>query len=575
MLFRTLLFLFTFTVNTSMGLMAQSNFVEAPSGIRNDSRIAQLTDHSIWWKEVVFYQIYMPSFQDSDGDGYSDFKGMTERLDYLQSLGIKGIWLTPFLKSPKVDNGYDVADYYNIDPVYGYMHDFREFIEEAHKRGIKVIMDMVVNHTSTDCKWFRESGKSRNNPYRDYYIWQDKPNNWESFFGGSAWELDTLTNQYYYHKFDVRMADLNWSNPLVVEEIQNVLRFWLDLGVDGFRMDVINFLFTDYNFLDNPVEHGKQLHINDIDQQGVKNAMRTIKATLNEYDDRFIVGEIGSDKLDVLKEYQSPDMMDVVFNFNFGSIPGFSHQRIFGELRNMEKQMPGYPTLFFGSHDMPRPMNRLASADPEKAASLAALILTSKGVPFIYYGEEIGMQNIIARSYEEIADIQGRTQYTLALKAGKSEAEALVIGNDNNRDKSRSPMQWDSSENAGFTTGKPWIKVHEQYKTINVKESETQKHSLLQTYKELINLRNKEKALQHGTYRKLGNKNGLIYYTRSYHGENLSVLINFGELTSIRLPRGGKILAEGFSESSSINHTMSRVRKKIQLKTNSYLIYKH
>lgn len=558
-----------------MLLTAQSNVGGWPAEASKNFKKTQLTGQLIWWKEVVFYQIYMPSFQDSDGDGYSDFKGMTERLDYLQSLGIKGLWLTPFLKSPKVDNGYDVADYYNIDPVYGNMLDLREFIEEAHKRGIKVIMDMVVNHTSTDCEWFRESRKSRNNQYRDYYIWQDKPNNWESFFGGSAWELDTLTNQYYYHKFDVRMADLNWSNPLVVEEIQNVLRFWLDLGVDGFRMDVINFLFTDYNFLDNPMEQGKQLHINDIDQQGVKNAMRTIKATLNEYDDRFIVGEIGSDKMAVLKEYQAPDMMDVVFNFNFGSIPDFSHQKIFRELRSMESQMSGYPTLFFGSHDMPRSMNRLAEGDSTRAAALAALILTAKGVPFIYYGEEIGMQNIIAHSYEEIADIQGRTQYNLALKAGKSEVEALVTGNDNNRDKSRSPMQWDNSENAGFTTGKPWIKVHEQYKTINVKESETQKHSLLQTYKELINLRNKEKALQYGTYMKLGNKNGLIYYTRSYHGENLSVLMNFGELTSIRLPRGGEILAEGFSESSSINHKMTRVKKKIQLKTNSYLIYKH
>ena len=275
----------------------------------------------VWWKETVFYQIYMPSFQDSDGNGISDFAGMTSRLDYLQPLGIKGIWLTPFLKSPKVDNGYDVADYYEIDSVYGNLADFRNFLDEAHRRGIKVIIDMVVNHTSTDSRWFQESRKSLDNPFRDYYIWRDQPNNWESFFGGKAWEYDSVTEQYYYHKFDVRMADLNWSNPRVVEEIQNVLRYWLELGVDGFRMDVINFLTTDGILSDNPMKDGNQQHIYDIDQPGVKEAMRIIKATIDDYDNRFVVGEIGSDKLELLRQYQSPDLMDVVFNFNFGSIP--------------------------------------------------------------------------------------------------------------------------------------------------------------------------------------------------------------------------------------------------------------
>ncbi len=574
MLFRTLLFLFAFTGYHSLSLVAQSNVGDLSAETWKKQKGTQVAGRSIWWNEVVFYQIYMPSYQDSDGDGYSDFKGMKNRLEYIESLGIKGLWLTPFLKSPKVDNGYDVADYYNIDPVYGNMQDFKDFIEEAHERGIKVIMDMVVNHTSTDCKWFMESCKSRNNPYRDYYIWQDKPNNWESFFGGSAWELDTMTDQYYYHKFDVRMADLNWSNPKVVEEIQNVLRFWLELGVDGFRMDVINFLTTNNTFQDNPEQDGKQRHIYDIDQPGVKNAMRIIKATLNEYDDRFIVGEIGSDKLEVLKEYQAPDMMDVVFNFNFGSLPGFSHQKIFGELKSMENQMPGYPTLFFGSHDMPRSMNRLAEGDSTRAAALAALILTAKGVPFIYYGEEIGMQNINANSFEEIVDIQGRTHYNLALKAGKTRKEALTIGNNNNRDKSRSPMQWDSGKNAGFTTGKPWIKVHEQYKTVNVKEAEIQKHSLLHSYKNLIGLRNNEIALQYGKYKKLRNKNGLIYFTRSYRGENITVLINFGGLTSIQIPKRAEIILEGYSENSLFNNRISHDKKKIQLKTNGYLIYK-
>jgi glycosidase len=384
-----------------------------------------------WWKESVFYQIYMPSYADSNGDGYGDFKGMTQKLDYLQGIGVKGIWLTPFLTSPKVDNGYDIANYYEIDPTYGTKADFDVFLKEAHKKGIKVIMDMVLNHTSTDCKWFQESKKALDNPYRDYYMWKDKPNNWESFFGGTAWQKDTLTNQYYYHKFDKRMADLNWSNPKVVDEVEKVLRFWLDSGVDGFRLDVINFLTTDGITTDNPMKDGVQEHLNDINQTGVSVAMKKIKSVVNEYGNRFVVGEIGSDKIEVLKQYQSPDLFDK-----------FLAKRIFDELQSMEKNMSNYPTLFFGSHDMPRMIDRLADGNPDKAVALAALTLTAKGVPFIYYGEEIGMHNITAQSMKEMIDIQGKTHYQLALDKGKNPDEALLEGNKHNRDKSRSPMQW-------------------------------------------------------------------------------------------------------------------------------------
>ncbi len=500
------------------------------------------TEKQQWWKESVFYEIYMPSYQDSDGNGYSDFKGMTTRLDYLQSLGIKGIWLTPFLKSPKVDNGYDVADYYVIDPVYGAPEDFKTFLNKAHQKGIKVIMDMVVNHTSTESKWFQESRKSKDNPYRDYYIWKDEPNNWESFFGGKAWEKDTITNQYYYHKFDVRMADLNLSNPKVVEEIQNALRYWLNLGVDGFRLDVIDFLTTDGITKDNPVKDGKQEHIYDIGQPGIKNAMRIIKSTVNEYPDRFVVGEIGSDKLDVISQYQAPDLMDVVFNFNFGSIPEFSAEHIFSELQRMDTSMKGYPTLFFGSHDMPRLMDRLAGGNPAKATALAALMLTARGVPFIYYGEEIGMQNIEAKSIDEMKDIQGKTHYQLALQAGKTQEEAVIEGNKNNRDKSRSPMQWDETLNAGFSTGKPWIKVQENYKTTNVESSSQSGTSILNTYKALLALRNSEKALQYGTYDRLELNYGRILFTRSFNGEKINVLVNFGSEIKFKLPEGAKLL---------------------------------
>lgn len=498
----------------------------------------------------------MPSYADSNGDGYGDFKGLTGRLGYLQELGVKGLWLTPFLKSPKVDNGYDVADYYAIDPTYGTMDDFKAFLDNAHSKGIKVVMDMVLNHTSTESQWFKEARKSKDNPYRDYYIWKDKPNNWESFFGGTAWEPDTATNQYYYHKFDVRMADLNWGNPKVVAEVQKMLRFWLDKGVDGFRLDVINFLTTDGITQDNPVKDGSQQHINDIDQNGVKAAMKVIKSTVSEYDNRFIVGEIGSDKIEVLKQYQSPDLLDVVFNFNFGSIPSFSASRIFDELKSMETHMQSYPTLFFGSHDMPRMIDRLADGDERKAEALAAIMLTAKGVPFIYYGEEIGMHNIYAGSAGEIIDIQGKTYYKQALSQGKSETEALAQANEHNRDKSRSPMQWNASAYGGFSCCRSWIKPGD-YKTINVALAKAKPNSLLLKYKHLISLHNAEPALQYGSYKTLEYAERMISYSRIWKNEVITTFINFGTTTSVKLPPGAKILAG-----------------TTNLTTNHYLIYK-
>lgn len=497
---------------------------------------------NLWWKESVFYEIYMPSYADSNGDGYGDFKGMAQKLDYLQMLGVKGIWLTPFLQSPKVDNGYDVSSYYDIDSTYGSMEDFKKYLQESHRRGIRVIMDLVLNHTSTDCKWFVESRKAIDNPYRDYYIWTDKPNNWESFFGGKAWQLDSVTKQYYYHKFDVRMADLNWSNPKVVEEMQNVLRFWLDQGVDGFRLDVINFLTTDAITIDNPIVNGEQQHIYDIDQPGVEDAMKKIKSVVNEYKDRFIVGEIGSDKIEVLKKYQSSDMMDVVFNFNFGSIPKFECQRIFDELQKMENSMPDYPTLFFGSHDMPRMMDRLADGSQDRAKALAAIMLTAKGVPFIYYGEEIGMHNITAGRIEEMMDIQGRNHYQLALSDGKSQEDALVEGNNHNRDKSRSPMQWHAGDFAGFSTNGTWIKINPDYKEVSVQDLSLKGNSILNLYKELIGLRNREKVLQYGDYDSLECVEARISFTRSFEGKRISVIINFGMEYRVLLPEGSKIL---------------------------------
>lgn len=496
-----------------------------------------------WWKETVFYEIYMPSFKDSNGDGYSDFNGLTSKLDYIETLGVKGIWLTPFFKSPKVDNGYDISDYLLVDETYGNLNDFKAFIAEAHKRDIKVIIDVVVNHTSTEHQWFKESRKSIDNKYREYYIWKDVPNNWESFFGGKAWQYDSLTSQYYYHKFAIEMADLNWQNPLVIEEVQNILRFWLDIGVDGFRLDVINFLTTDGITQDNPIdENGKQKHIYDLDQDGVKQAMKRINETVNEYDNRFIVGEIGSDKVEILKKYQGKELLDVVFNFNFGSIAEFSAQRLFDELESMETNMSNYPTLFFGSHDMPRLFSRLANNNSKRAYALAVVMITAKGVPFIYFGEEIGMKNHIANSFNEIHDIQGITNYQLAIKEGKTTEDALLIGNKHNRDKSRSPMQWNSDTLAGFSSVKSWIPLNPDYKTLNVDIQEKASNSMLSNYKELIALRNSEAILQYGEYEKLSIQDDCIHFIRTYGDSKINVLINFGEPLVFDLPENAKLL---------------------------------
>lgn len=338
------------------------------------------------------------------------------------------------------------------------------------------------------------------------------------------------------------MADLNWSNPKVITAVQNILRFWLDAGVDGFRLDVINFLNTDGITADNPIKDGKQIHQNDIDQSGVKTAMKIIKSTVNEYENRFIVGEIGSDKIEVLKQYQSEELLDVVFNFNFGSIPSFSSDKIFEELQSMESNMSNYPTLFFGSHDMPRMIDRLAHGDVKRAEALAALTLTAKGIPFIYYGEEIGMQNIIAEKFDEIKDVQGKTQYELAVKNGLKVDNALKLANDNNRDKSRSPMQWNDQKFAGFSNKKPWIKVNENYRINNVESLNAVKNSIIKNYSKLISIRNNEKSLQYGTYKYLKHADGEISFERKYKNENITVIVNFGSVKDVSIPANASIL---------------------------------
>ncbi len=462
----------------------------------------------MWWQEKVFYELYVPSFSDGNGDGIGDFKGIISKLDYLKELGVGAIWLTPFYSSPKVDNGYDISDYKNVDSDYGTMEEFEFFMAEAKKRNIKVIADLVLNHVSDKHFWFQEAKKSKDNPYRNYFFWEKEiPNNWESFFSGSAWELDKNTNEYYYHKFAPEQVDLNWTNPKVKEELFDVMKFWLDKGLDGFRLDVINFLTCKGIGKDNPKnEKGEQDHKFDINQDGILEIISELSTYVKSFGDKFLVGEIGSDKIEILKKYSGDKLLDVVFNFNLGSKEKFDTKEFYNEIISMEKDLKSLPTLFFSSHDMSRHISRFGEKekDIERAKAVATLFLTGYGVPFIYYGDEFGMTDRIVNSVEEMKDIQGITNYKSSIEKGLSHEEALKKANEKNRDKSRAIGEWDK---------------------ISVEENNPE--SLLNYYKYLIKLRNNNKILQYGKYKKIEHKDETIIFVREYKNKEVEVCIDF------------------------------------------------
>lgn len=472
----------------------------------------------------------MPSFMDGNGDGVGDFQGLTSRLDYLKDLGIKGIWLTPFYPSPKIDNGYDISDYYAIDADYGSMADFEKFIEAAHARGIRVIVDLVLNHTSSEHTWFQESRSSKDNPKRDWYIWKDEPNNWESFFGGTAWEFDEKTGQYYYHAFAKEQVDLNWANPEVKKEMFKVMAFWIDKGVDGFRLDVINFLKVTDQFTDNPFDEkkGEQVHQYDMDQEGIIEVISEIADFVHQFPGKFLVGEVGSEEIDVLKRYSGTGKLDVVFNFNIGSIAKFDIQKIYNAISETEEAYTPdqIATLFFSSHDMSRYISRFGS-DERIARLIATLMLTARGVPFIYFGDEIGMNDWVAEDISKMMDIQGVNAYKIAVEKGASHDEAFAKALEKTRDNSRTPMQWDSGVFAGFSNKSSWITIPEGAKDNNVDNQINNPYSMLNFHKRLIHLRNEFRALQVGGYEHLSFEEDIFAYVRSYSSERICVLLNF------------------------------------------------
>jgi trehalose-6-phosphate hydrolase len=483
-----------------------------------------------WWKRSTFYQIYMPSFKDGNGDGMGDFSGITSKLDYLKDLGIDGLWLTPFYPSPKVDNGYDISDYESIDQAYGTMEDFETFIEEAHRRKIRVIADLVLNHTSSEHQWFKESRSRKDHPKRDWYIWRDQPNNWESFFGGSAWEYDELTGQYYYHAFAKEQVDLNWANPDVKKAMFDVMKFWLEKGVDGFRLDVINFLKVQDRFQDNPFDEEKQeqVHLYDKDQEGILTVIEEIAGFVHQYPDKFLVGEVGSEDLEILKQYSGLHKLDVVFNFNIGSMAKFDLDQLYRQLLATEQAYGSdqTPTLFFSSHDMSRYISRFGN-DEDRAKLIATLMLTAKGVPFIYFGDEIGMREWVTDDISLMMDVQGIMGYQLALTRGKSHEEALVIANKKSRDKSRTPMQWNAGKNAGFSEYQPWITIPDDAYLVNVEDQQEDPNSMLSFYKNLLKLRKQHTCLTQGEYEFLTNNNGLMKFIRNDQMERIFVIFNF------------------------------------------------
>ncbi|MBU5456012.1 alpha,alpha-phosphotrehalase [Caproiciproducens sp. MSJ-32] len=503
-----------------------------------------------WWKSSVVYQIYPKSFKDSNGDGIGDIAGIIEELDYIKSLGVKVIWLTPIYVSPQNDNGYDIADYYNIDKMFGTIEDFKRLLDETHKRGMKLIMDMVVNHTSTENYWFKEALKGEDNPYHDFYIWRDKPNNWSSKFGGAAWEYVESLNKYYLHLFDVTQADLNWENPRVREEIFKIMRYWLDMGVDGFRLDVVNLLSKDQRFLDddytNANRDGRRFYTDGPRIHEYLNLMN--KEVFSKYESIMTVGEMSSTNIENCIKYTNPDNqeLDMVFNFHHLKVDYKNDKKWelmpfdFKKLKNllftwqveMEKGN-GWNALFWCNHDQPRIVSRFGNDTvyrEESAKMLGTAIQLMRGTPYIYQGEEIGMTNPNFESIEKFRDVESLNAYDILLKKGIEEKEVLNILNNRSRDTSRTPMQWNKEKHGGFTKGTPWIDAAKNYNEINVESEEENENSILNYYRKLIKLREENEVISEGKFIPiLEDHSQVLAYIREKDDKKIMVLCNFYE----------------------------------------------
>lgn len=496
-----------------------------------------MADKFLWWRDGVIYQIYPRSFADSNGDGIGDLQGIISRLDYLADLGVDAIWLSPINPSPDKDFGYDVADYKDIDLKFGTMTDFSELVEKAHQRGIHIIMDMVMNHTSDQHRWFLESRSSLTNPKRNWYIWcenprgkQYPPNNWQSVFGGRAWEFDETTGQYYYHMFTPQQPDLNWHNPEVREEMMDTFRFWAERGVDGFRLDVFNAYFKDDQFRDNPYKPGIrpfdwQIHRYDTNLPEMMGVVQEIRNVLDAYPERYVVGETFLGGYDVAAGYCGPERLHAAFNFSMLRTL-FTPAGMLTVIRNWEKALPegAWPNYVLNNHDVPRSATRYLAGKKDQVLKVAAaMLLTLRGTPFLYYGEEIGMRDILV-SRAEIKDPVGKRYWP------------IPVG----RDGCRSPMQWSPDPGAGFTNSQPWLKIHRNHRQRNVVEQAADPNSLLNFYKSLLRLRKVAPALQKGDFTPLTTHPiQVLAYLRKHGEQTILVALNFSPLPAgFKLPTG-------------------------------------
>lgn len=509
-----------------------------------------------WWKEAVVYQIYPRSFMDSNGDGIGDLQGIIQKLDYLKNLGISVIWVSPIYKSPNKDNGYDISDYRDIMEEFGTLEDFDELLAEVHKRGMKLVMDLVVNHTSDQHPWFLESRKSKDNKYSDYYIWKDpvdgnEPTNWGGYFSGSAWQYDENRGQYYLHQFVPEQPDLNWDNETVRKEVYDMMRWWCEKGIDGFRMDVISLISKPEEYLDGPLNPGEKYSFcGAITANGprVHEYLQEMNREVLSRYDLITVGETTCVTLDEAKKYARSDgkELNMVFQFEHMDVDSDEHGKWTDKklylpdlkkvLNRWEKGLEGvaWNSLYWDNHDQPRVVSRWGN-DSDQYRELSAKMLATclhmmEGTPYVYQGEELGMTNMHFTDISQCDDIEEKNIYVDLVQDAKvyTHEQMMDIISKKGRDNARTPMQWDTTENAGFTTGTPWLGVNPNYTTINAADQVEDENSIYNYYKKLIQLRKEEDIIVYGNYESLEEEDENLYiYTRSLQNKKLLVICNF------------------------------------------------
>jgi len=543
-----------------------------------------------WWQKAVVYQIYPKSFQDTTGNGVGDIQGIIKRLDYLKELGVDVLWLTPIYASPQKDNGYDISDYYSIHHEYGKMEDFDQLLKEAHQKGLKIIMDIVVNHTSTEHEWFKQAASSKDNPYRDFYIWKDgkedgrEPTNWQSKFGGNAWQYDEKTGQYYLHLFDVTQADLNWENEKLRDEIYKMMQFWFEKGVDGFRLDVINLISKNQAFPDDDGSvapgDGRKFYT---DGPRVHEFVHEMNQEVFSKYDSMTVGEMSSTTLEHCIKYTKPERNELSMTFNFhhlkvdypngekweiGEMDFHALKQILSNWQVGMNKGEGWNALFWCNHDQPRIVSRYGNDGKyhkESAKMLATTIHMMQGTPYIYQGEELGMTDPKFTSIDQYRDVESLNMYNILQANGKPEEEILEILRRKSRDNSRTPVQWNGEKNAGFTEGTPWIETAQNYKVLNAENALKNKDSVFYHYQNLIKLRKEYDIITDGDYELLAPDDDKIFaYLRSTDKEKLLVVNNFyEEEVEFKLPEHidmtgltSEILLSNYSNSAFFGESM-------------------